>query len=377
MSWPKPNMINTLKPPVKLHGNRWVVFFIVLIIITGILLAFMWTDNDYFSQWKFWVSVLFISTVISGVALSIRLYLYGLAQEEYEIWKQEQNNIEQNWQMWAMQSLVVLDSHYIVPNKITAKELIFDSDNISVQVNNSLTFDDQSTFKNLAEDLFFSLRQVLSNLPAKEPINITIYSSSESYSYIDEEINHAYQSAKISQPYKLTHQIVSRAENEKLIQWIDNPQSALQLIIINNTISSGSAFLCAFLLTDKEHYQNLDIDIAKCEILRPMITDDLLVGINQMNDIQPAIHQINQLWFANMSNQQEVNLTKLLADLQISPEQIYKLESLLGNQTELSYWLSLAMGCDMITQTKQNNLITAMSRNQWLFSVVTTVSKES
>ena len=52
--------------------------------------------------------------------------------------------------MWAMQSLVVLDSHYIVPNKITAKELIFDSDNISVQVNNSLTFDDQSTFKNLA-----------------------------------------------------------------------------------------------------------------------------------------------------------------------------------------------------------------------------------
>ena len=103
MSWPKPNMINTLKPPVKLHGNRWVVFFIVLIIITGILLAFMWTDNDYFSQWKFWVSVLFISTVISGVALSIRLYLYGLAQEEYEIWKQEQNNIEQNSQMWAMQ----------------------------------------------------------------------------------------------------------------------------------------------------------------------------------------------------------------------------------------------------------------------------------
>ena len=279
--------------------------------------------------------------------------------------------------MWAMQSLVVLDSHYIVPNKITAKKLIFDSDNLSVQVNNSLTFDDQSAFKNLAEDLFFSLRQVLSNLPTKEPINITIYSSSESYSYIDEEINHAYQSAKISQPYKLTHQIVSRAENEKLIQWIDNPQSALQLIIINNTISSGSAFLCAFLLTDKEHYQDLDIDIAKCEILRPMITDDLLVGINQMNDIQPAIHQINQLWFANMSNQQEVNLTKLLADLQISPEQIYKLESLLGNQTELSYWLSLAMGCDMITQTKQNNLITAMSRNQWLFSVVTTVSKES
>jgi hypothetical protein len=31
----------------------------------------------------------------------------------------------------------------------------------------------------------------------------------------------------------------------------------------------------------------------------------------------------------------------------------------------------------MITKTKQNNLITARKQNQWLFSVMTAVSKES
>ena len=60
--------------------------------------------------------------------------------------------------------------------------------------------------------------------------------------------------------------------------------------------------------------------------------------------------------------------------MNISPEQMYKLGSLVGNQNELSYWLSLALACEMVTETKQTNLITAMSQNQWLFSVVTAVN---
>ena len=128
---------------------------------------------------------------------------------------------------------------------------------------------------------------------------------------------------------------------------------------------------------DKQHYLDLAIDIAQSEILRPMVTDDLFIGVNQMVEMQPATHQINQLWFANLDHKQEVNIAKQLAELNISPEQIYKLESLVGNQTELSYWLSLALGCEMVTKTKQNNLIAAVSHNQWLFSVVTTVSGES
>lgn len=377
MSWPKPNVINTLKPPVKIHRGRWVLFFIILILITAILLALMWPDNNFISQWTFWVGVLFIPTVISGIAVSVRLYLYGLAQEEYEIWEQEQNHIEHNWQEWAMQSLMVLDSFYSVPNHISTRKLLFDSPNQIVQLNNSLIFDEKYTFKDYAEGLLFSLREVLSAIPKTEVIDIKVYSSPESFTYIDDDINNAYRSAEILQPYKLYHQIVSRTNIEKLAELYDTPQSSLQLIVINNFISSGSAFLCALLLTDKQHYQELAIDIAKSEILRPMITDNLLTGVNQMVEMQPAINDVKQLWFANLNAEQEVDINKLLADQKISPDQLYKLESIVGNQTELSYWLSLALGCEMITQTQKNNLITAMSQNQWLFSVVTTVSRES
>ena len=377
MSWPKPKVIDTLKPPVKLHSGRWFLFFIILIFITGMILALMWPNNNYSKQWTFWAGTIFISSMIGGIAIGIRFYLYGLAQEEYEIWQHEQKHIAQNWQAWAMKSLVVLDSYYLLPNQITIQQLLTDSANLEIQINKSLAFNDTVELHQHIEDLFFSIHHQLSIIPVTETINITVYSSNDAYNYIDDDIHRAYKAVKIVQPYTLTHQIMPSANPDKLTEWIDSTQTGLQLVIINNTISSGTAFLCAFLLMDKQHYLDLAIDIAKSEILRPMVTDDLFVGVNQMVEIQPAINKINQLWINNLDFKQEVNITKHLAELNISPEQIYKLESLVGNQTELSYWLSLALGCEMVTKTKQNNLIAAVSHNQWLFSVVTTVSGES
>ncbi len=377
MSWPKPKVMDTLKPPVKLHLERWFLFFIVLIFITGIILALMWPNNDYSKQWTFWAGTIFIPSMIGGIAIGIRFYLYGLAQEEYEIWQHEQKHIEQNWQAWAMKSLVVLDSYYLLPNQISIQQLFSGSADLENQINKSLAFNDTVELHQRIEDLFFSIHHQLSIIPVTEPINITVYSSNDAYNYVDDDIHQAYKTVKIVQPYTLTHQIMPSANPDKLTEWIDSTQTGLQLVIINNTISSGTAFLCAFLLMDKQHYLDLAIDIAKSEILRPMVTDDLFVGVNQMVEIQPAINKINQLWINNLDFKQEVNITKHLAELNISPEQIYKLESLAGNQTELSYWLSLALGCEMITKTKQNNLIAARSQNQWLFSVVTAVSEES
>lgn len=377
MSWPKPKVMDTLKPPVKLHLERWFLFFIVLIFITGIILALMWPNNDYSKQWTFWAGTIFIPSMIGGIAIGIRFYLYGLAQEEYEIWQHEQKHIEQNWQAWAMKSLVVLDSYYLLPNQISIQQLFSGSADLENQINKSLAFNDTVELHQRIEDLFFSIHHQLSIIPVTEPINITVYSSNDAYNYVDDDIHQAYKTVKIVQPYTLTHQIMPSANPDKLTEWIDSTQTGLQLVIINNTISSGTAFLCAFLLMDKPHYLDLAIDIAKSEILRPMVTDDLFVGVNQMVEIQPAINKINQLWINNLDFKQEVNITKHLAELNISPEQIYKLESLAGNQTELSYWLSLALGCEMITKTKQNNLIAARSQNQWLFSVVTAVSEES
>ena len=377
MSWPKPKVMDTLKPPVKLHLGRWFLFFIVLIFITGIILALMWPNNDYSKQWTFWAGTIFIPSMIGGIAIGIRFYLYGLAQEEYEIWQHEQKHIEQNWQAWAMKSLVVLDSYYLLPNQISIQQLFSGSADLENQINKSLAFNDTVELHQRIEDLFFSIHHQLSIIPVTEPINITVYSSNDAYNYVDDDIHQAYKTVKILQPYTLTHQIMPSANPDKLTEWIDSTQTGLQLVIINNTISSGTAFLCAFLLMDKQHYLDLAIDIAKSEILRPMVTDDLFVGVNQMVEIQPAINKINQLWINNLDFKQEVNITKHLAELNISPEQIYKLESLAGNQTELSYWLSLALGCEMITKTKQNNLIAARSQNQWLFSVVTAVSEES
>ena len=197
------------------------------------------------------------------------------------------------------------------------------------------------------------------DLPEKETINITIYTSFESNVLLEEDINNAYQTAQLPWKYKLTQHISDNVNVEILQEMIDDSQASLQLVIINNTISSNSAFLCAFLATSKQHCQDLGINSAKVEILRPMIATELDNAINQMIDMQQAIKQVKQLWFANMDNKQQTEITTLLSHQKISPTNLVKLERFIGNQNVLSFWLSLAMGCEMVMLTNQNNLMTA------------------
>ena len=377
MSWPKPRVVNPLKPPLKLHRSRWYLFFIVLSFITTILLILIWPNENYGSQWIFWISATIIPTVITGIAVSIRLYIYGLAQEEYEIWQLEQKNIEENWKNWAMKSLVILDSYYVLPNHLTVQDILNNSVNLPTKINKSLEFGDEFNIKIYLEEVFLSLSKLLPELSEKETININIYTSLESSPLLEEDINNAYQTTKLPWKYKLSQHISDNVNAEILQEMIDDSQTSLQLVIINNTISLNSAFLCAFLGTSKQHYQDLGINSAKVEILRPMVATELDNAIGQMIDMQHAIKQVKQVWFTNVQKKQQVEILTLLADQKISLDNQINLDSFIGNQTGLSYWLSLAMGCEMVMLTNQNNLMTAYSHNKWLLSNLAVLRRES
>ena len=377
MSWPKPRVVNPLKPPLKLHRGRWYLFFIVLSFITTILLIIIWPNESYSSQWIFWISATIIPTTITGIAVSIRLYIYGLAQEEYEIWQLEQKNIDENWKNWAMKSLVILDSYYVLPNHLTVKDILNNGVNLPSKINKSLEFGDEFNIKIYLEEVFLSLSKLLLDLPEKETININIYTSLESSPLLEEDINNAYQTAKLPWKYKLSQHISDNVNAEILQEMIDDSQTSLQLVIINNTISLNSAFLCAFLGTSKQHYQDLGINSAKVEILRPMVATELDNAIGQMIDMQHAIKQVKQVWFTNVEKKQQVEILTLLADQKISLDNQINLDSFIGNQTGLSYWLSLAMGCEMVMLTNQNNLMTAYSHNKWLLSNLAVLRRES
>ena len=377
MSWPKPKVLNPLKPPLKLHRGRWYLFCIVLSFITTILLIIIWPNESYGSQWIFWISATIIPTTITGIAVSIRLYIYGLAQEEYEIWQLEQKNIDENWKNWAMKSLVILDSYYVLPNHLTVQDILNNSVNLPTKINKSLEFGDEFNIKIYLEEVFLSLSKLLPELSEKETININIYTSLESSPLLEEDINNAYQTTKLPWKYKLSQHISDNVNAEILQEMIDDSQTSLQLVIINNTISLNSAFLCAFLGTSKQHYQDLGINSAKVEILRPMVATELDNAIGQMIDMQHAIKQVKQVWFTNVQKKQQVEILTLLADQKISLDNQINLDSFIGNQTGLSYWLSLAMGCEMVMLTNQNNLMTAYSHNKWLLSNLAVLRRES
>lgn len=371
MSWPKPNITNIVRPPVQLNRGRWGLFITALAIISSFILAKAWPNDSYASQWTYWVGVAFFPTLIGGSAFSIRLYLYGLAQEKYDIWQDEQKKVEQNWQKWAMKSLLVLDSAYVIPDEITASSILENGSNLHSKINKSLKFKDKSELTSAFDNIFCSMSDAISILPSKANINISLYMPFDSYENIDREIARAYRNSGIKHDYNLNYMIDTVPNIEKIAEWIDSPQPMIELIIINNTQSSASEFLAAFLLVNNAQYQDLEIKKAKAQILRPMIDEELPIAIKQMVEMQPAIKQVSHLWFVNLDNKQETEINKQLVNQSVEPEQLYGLEKFVGKQTELSYWLALAMSSEMINKTKRNNLIATRNQNQWLFSVVT------
>jgi len=369
MSWPKPETI-ALKPPCKPIRWRWICLFTALFIITAIFLLMSWGDDNYFLSLSFWLLIIFVPFIIGSVALSIRFYLYGLAQERFDIWQQEQDNIDDNWQNWAMFSTSVISSYWVTPNELVAEKIISDGADLPVQIDQVLSFDsNRFEYQNYFEDLFNRFVEPLSKLPDNTRLSITLYFSPQSYCHLDDIINRAYRRCEINQPYSITHHLSTSANVGQIAEIIDNPQSDVQLIIVNNLISKGSAFLAALLLVDKQ----LVVDKSTVEsfLLRPMVTTNIDEAAEQMAEMQPAIKSASQLWYANLDKPKENEITKILSDHDISPDNIYSLDSIAGKQTDLAYWSLLAMGNQLVKQSQQTILLVTISQGKYLFSVLT------
>lgn len=371
MPWPKPE-ITLINPPLKPKRLVWIAVFAVLLIITGTLLILMWSDNRYFSAVSFWVMLILVPALIGSIALSLRFYQYGIAQEHFEIWQQEQALIEDNWQEWAMRSVRVMGSYWITPNELTAASIIFDLKNLPVQIEKVLAFEnDEQDDEPYFEDLFYSMAQSINQLPNCQKMTITVYSSPESYAYLDDTIAVVSRRCQIKPRYTFKQQISQHVALNDIIQLIDNPSDEPHLLIMNNLRSHGSAFLGAILIVDE---QLLDPDLAQMvesHLLRPMETDDITDGIHQMVEMQPALSGVTQLWCANLDKAHEIEIAKQLAEHNISPKAIHFLDSIAGQQTDLAHWSLLALGNQLVKQTNESLLLASKSNGQFLFSVLT------
>lgn len=370
--WPKPEVI-PIFPPSKPLRWVWMVIFAALFIITGLFLILSWGDNHYFNSLSFWLMLILVPAIVGSVALSIRFYLYGLAQERFDIWQQEQNRVDYNWQDWAMSGTHIITSSWILPNELTATKILLDRTNLPVIIDKALEFDDdQLDYEHYFEDLFFHLASPLSSLPDHLKVVITVYSSAESFSYLDDIIYTTYRRSKIKQSHTVQHQLTPYTQIDKIIELIDNPQYDLQLLIINNLVSKGSAYFSAILMIDEQLYSEFDNPmLLESTVLRPMAHNNISVAIAQIAEMQPAILDVQQLWCANLDKQQEIEIVKQLAEHNISLESINYLDSLVGKQTDLAYWSLLSLGNQLVKQTKQTILLATSSQGDCILSVLT------
>ena len=65
-----------------------------------------------------------ISVFIKAILFSIRLFIYGLAEEKVKVWDEQIKSQDKQWQKWSMQSLAVLNSVVITPHNLSVDNLL-------------------------------------------------------------------------------------------------------------------------------------------------------------------------------------------------------------------------------------------------------------
>lgn len=374
--WPKPNVTTSIEPPHKPRKNVWVAIYCVLFIVTGLFLMFRWKGEDYFSSISFWLILILFPIISGSVALSARFFLYGLAQEKFDIWQQEKNRVDCNWQDWAMEGINILASYWTNPNDLTAAKVIFDRQNLAATRDVALAYNAKEfEFQYYFEELFYNIKLPLSELSDDISVSITVYSSPDSYCYLDDTIHATYKKCRIRNPYTLQHKLATHAQINKIVSLIDEPKHEIDLIIINNASSTGSAFLSAILLLNEQLITDIGAKVTiESKLLRPMFSDDIDAAISQMHEMQPAISETQQIWFANLTKEQEIKAIMQLASHNISLNHFDYLESVAGKQTDLAYWSLLSLGSQLVKHQKQTILIVTMSQEEYLLSVMTSTN---
>lgn len=370
MAWPKPEMIPS-GVPSKPRQRIWVVLCCMFILLSFVIFALFWPDDRYVYQPIFWIMALCFGIALGGMVLCARFYVYGLALEQHEIWQQEQKSIQRNWQNWAMKRTAILGSYLLTPIELTAERILCDRRNLPSYVGRSLTFDPPLDPAIALEDLFYSFRPLLAKLPQDVPLIIDAYSSESAYVDLKVIVDHVFPHLQLEQEYTFSHQILTETHSEAIRALIETPPVGAHLILINNGASETFSFMSGLLLGDADRKMPEVSHNSISSILRPMISTDAQAAIRQMAELQPVITQAKGLWLGNFTKEKEMELMQFLSQSGISPDEVYLLNSMAGNQNFLSYWFALLLAGEVARETQTTQLvITGGARNEYIFSTL-------
>lgn len=378
--WEK-KTIRELPPPRTIKIWHWlcIMLFVFVCSLLSIIFIFPLQVNN---NTLFIVILFCITSVITGILFSVRVFTYYLTLEKVKTWDEQIKFYDKQWQQWSMQSLAVLNSVIITPLNSSVDDFLTNQGEMKYAANKAFSFDnnDQNFYLESYEWIFANLADSLDLIDPKCVLTVILFSFPGEKTEKENLIRKAYKLINGNLTIEFLHESTLSKEPFNFDTLIDDENPGLYLIITDNTeTTESSQFITALLLANESLYENRTHLNPQSYILRSMLTteNEYPAAVAQMHEIQPEFSVIKQIWYSQIDQKIVTKIQILLSDYGIKLDEVdspnsHLLDTYLGypNKT-IGYWLALAFTVQAASRTQQTQLMATSVMDKLLLTTVT------
>lgn len=387
MSWPKPVIILESEPkPPKFR--RWFIALCVILAISILLIFLFKSEQPTTEEINSYLAILAIEASVLGLLLSFRILNYGWKSEYFESWEKEKQLMDLCWNDWASQHLVVLSHYIVLPEALSIKSFLAQSEETMVNTNQAISLDfiqnvqAENRQRQAISEILSAQFTALLAIPLTQHIHIEILSVHNHSDLIKEDFHAVWE--QLGLPHSIYLSVRQLSDLSVIDQWIDSQSNQIKLVIIlqledvdNNTALSASEFVSSLILVEEQLAKKLAL-VPVALLLRPMISDEKNVpdDIAQMHEIQLEMKNANHLWITGFEGKYESNIAAYLAELKLDLGQakqkngIHRIDLYQGLPGKFNGWLALSLAISAIELTGETQLTASHIDHQITFNLV-------
>ncbi|GJL47336.1 TPA: hypothetical protein U2L65_001921 [Citrobacter farmeri] len=381
MSWPI-RIISPAGPVPKIKWKTWrfsVLLILFFIIFSGWFLRGMKiVDGDNFIK----PILPWVIAAIGGylIALSIRVYYYGVCLSVYDSYENDAQSLREQWKEWASESVYIAANHFFMPSRVSLSEII-SGKTVDVANGQALkldVLDKDFTEEDLFNELLSSVRSEIKKLSSSYVFDV-IFTCEENHTSFP-LFRECWRSMGVDESV-LGNCYFFKYDHEYIFQHVLNAKVNRIYILVSIRVDShqlsfaDTTEFASILLITKN---NLDLDkVNGCVAMRPMsfikntIDDEFIL----LRTYQPEVLNTNRVFFSALEQQDIVLISDVLrkplsAEKKLWEFDVNDLNMVLGKLSDEHFWLVFALSLHFSEIRKEPSLMIHRVGEQVVFNMV-------
>lgn len=377
MFWNSPRLLPVKKQEPLNWGPWWrmMVFVIIAILIAATISWYISQDLRFAFYAAVCIGVVFAIFILFAGWLFFR---YGVEAEQGELVRARNNEIENQFENWASQSINIIDASFVFPPSVPI------SMGFPFDVNGSvpLLLPNTDGYLRLFEDLLAPLRVNLLARGIAQPLRV--YFPQETKDFIWQQFLHVWKSIGLSAQQLSCFFELKNSFAEQVDEWLSEENLDDVLVIVwqfndANDVGNYTEGAIAWLLSSS------NTEVSKNKIFRPMLTNlsNVDEDIPKFLRYQKPANDIGTIWYndadgpikdklliAYSQTQDNRNKNDVSPDTLLMPEQNF-VTHWLGKAVHSVDWFSITLAMKNAEFQKKPQIIVLTKDNSALLNTIT------